>query len=133
MLFIISQHSTLNIHDETEHESSGVVSMPAGSAFQSYPIKNSSVDKFRFANVEDVMFALEMNTEFVYNLLYKRINRKCYKAIVNTSILEALATVVLRCFDKDAIEELYLINLLTIDSPEVDRLNCMVVCWELAL
>ena len=107
--------------------------MPAGSAFQSYLIKNSSVDNFRFANVEDVMFALEMNTEFVYNLLYKRINRKFYKAIVNTSILEALATVVLRCFDKDAIEELYLINLLPIDSPEVDRLNCMVVCWELAL
>ena len=82
MLFIISQHSTLNIHDETEHESSGVVSMPAGSAFQSYPIKNSSVDKFRFANVEDVMFAFKMSSEFVFNLTYKRINGKFYKAIV---------------------------------------------------
>ena len=39
----------------------------------------------------------------------------------------------LRCFDKDATEELYLINLLTFDSPEVDRWKGMVVCWELAL
>ena len=34
---------------------------------------------------------------------------------------------------KDATEELYLINLLTFDSPEVDRWKGMVACWELAL
>jgi len=60
--------------------------MPAGSAFQSYPIKNSSVDKFRFANVEDVMFALIMNSEFVYNLLYKRMNGKFAKDTVLITI-----------------------------------------------
>ena len=61
------------------------------------------------------------------------ISRKFAKATANTSIIEAIATVVLRCFDKDATEELYLINLLTFDSPEVDRWKGMVVCWELAL
>ena len=59
------------------------------------------------------------------------------RATVNTSIIEVLATVVLRCFDKDATEELYLINLLTfdIDSQEalVDRWKGRVACWELAL
>ena len=74
-----------------------------------------------------------MDSEYVYNLLYKRINGKFAKATVNTSIIEALVTVVLRCFDKDATEELYLINLLTFDSPEVDRWKGMVACWELAL
>ena len=39
----------------------------------------------------------------------------------------------LRCFDKDATEELYLINLLTFDSPEVDKWKGMVACWKLAL
>ena len=74
-----------------------------------------------------------MNSESVYNLLYKRINGKFAKAPANTSIIEAIATVVLRCFDKDATEELYLINLLTFDSPEVDKWKGMVACWELAL
>ena len=71
-----------------------------------------------------------MNSEFVYNLLYKRINGKFAKATVNTSIIETLATGVLRCFDKDATEELYLMNLLGFDSPDVDRWKGMVACWE---
>ena len=120
-LFVIYQHSTLNIHDDTGHESSVVVSAPEGFDFQANPIKNSFVDNFRFTKAENMMFALEMNSEFVYNLLYKRIKGKFAKATVNTSIIEALATVVLRCFDKDATEELYLINLLTFDSPKVAR------------
>ena len=37
--YIIYQLSTLNIHDETVHESSGVVSAPMGSNFQANPIK----------------------------------------------------------------------------------------------
>ena len=117
ILFIFYQHSTLNIHDATAHESSGFVSVPVVSEFQANPIKNSFVDNFRFTKAEDILFALEMNSEFVYNLLYKSINGKFAKATVNTSIIEALATVVLRCFEKDAIEELYLINLLSFDSP----------------
>ena len=72
-----------------------------GSDFHAYPTKNSFVDNFRFTKAEDILFSLEMNSESVYNLLYKRINGKFAKATVNTSIIEALATVVLRCFDKD--------------------------------
>ena len=66
----------------------------------------------------------------MYNLLYIRINGKFAKATDNTSIIEVIATVALRCFDKDATEELYLINLLTFDSPEVDIWKGMVACWE---
>ena len=88
ILFIIYQHSTLNIYDETEH----VVSVPAGSDFQAHTIKNSFADNFRFTKAEDILFALEMNSKFVYNLLYKRINRQFSKATEHTSIIEALAT-----------------------------------------
>ena len=96
------QQSTLNIHDETVHVSPGVISAPMGSDFQANPTKNSFVDNFGFTKAEDILFALEMNSESVYNLLYKRINRKFAKATVHTSIIEVLATVVLRCFNKDA-------------------------------
>ena len=123
----------MNIRDETIHIPPGVISAPMGSDFQANPTKNYFVDNFRFTTAEDILFALKMDSESVYNLLYKRINGKFKKATVNTSILEAIATVVLRCFDKDATEELYLINLLTFDSPEVDRWKGMVACWELAL
>ena len=61
----------MNIHDETVHVSSGVISAPMGSDFQAYPTKNSFVDNFRFTTAEDILFALEMNSESVYNLLYK--------------------------------------------------------------
>ena len=110
ILFIIYQQSTLNIHDETVHKSSGVVSAPMGSDFQANPTKNSFVDNFRFTNAEDILFALEMNSESVYNLLCKRINGKFAKATVNTCIIQAVATVVLRCFNKDATEELYIFD-----------------------
>ena len=70
----------MNIHDETVHVSSGVVSAPIYR---------------RYTKAEDILFALEMNSESVYNLLYKMINRKFAKATVNTSIIEAIVTVVL--------------------------------------
>ena len=91
----------MNIHDETAHESAGVVSATYGADFQVYPIKNSFIDNFRFTKAEDILFSLEMNSKSEYNLLYKRINGKLAKATVNMSIIEALATVVLRCFNKD--------------------------------
>ena len=65
--------------------------------------------------------------------MYKRIDEKHSKATEHTSILEVFATMALRCFDKDATEELYLINLLTFDSSQVDRWKGMVAFWELAL
>ena len=80
ILSIIYQQSTLNIHDETARVSSGVISAPMGSDFQAYPTKNSFVDNFRFTTAEDILFALEMNSKSVYNLLYKRMNRKFAKA-----------------------------------------------------
>ena len=131
ILFIIYQHSTLNIHNnETGYDSTGVGSATEVFDFQANPTKDSFIDNFRFITAEDILFALEMNSEFVYKLLYKRINGKFATDTVNTSIIEAIATVVLRCFDKDATEELYLINLLTFDSPEVDRWKGMVACWD---
>ena len=86
ILFIIFQHSTLNIHDETESITASLI-------------------------ILDLLFALEMYHKFVYNLLYKRINGKFSKASEHASIIEALATGVLNAL-KDAIEELYSINLL---------------------
>ena len=80
---IYYQQSTLNIHDNTVHESSGVGSAPMGSDFQANPTKNSFVDNFRFTTAEDILFALEKNSKSVYNLLYKRINGKIAKATVN--------------------------------------------------
>ena len=94
ILSIYYQQSTLNIHDETVHVSPGVISAPMGSEFQANPTKNSFVDNFRFTKAEVILFALEMNSESMYNLLYKRINGKFAKATVNTSIIEVLATVV---------------------------------------
>ena len=81
-----------------------------GLIFKLIQKKNSFIDNFRFTKAEEILFALEMNSESVCNLLYKRINGKFAKTTVNMSIIEALATVVLRCFDKDATKELYLIN-----------------------
>ena len=48
------------------------------------------------------MFALEMDGEFVFNLLCKKINEKPFtKANEHTSILEVIATVILRCFERN--------------------------------
>ena len=72
-----------------------------------------------------------MNTEFVYNLLYKTIDQKSTQKLY-TCIIEAVATVVLWCFDKDAPEELYLVDLLVFNYPNADRWVGMVENWELA-
>ena len=48
-----------------------------------------------------------MDGENVYELLYKSIDKRPYtKANEGTAILEVVATVILRCFDKSAVEEL---------------------------
>ena len=48
-------------------------------------------------------------------------------------MIEVLATVILRCFDKDAQEELYFVNLLRFDSQDLDKWKGSVAHWELAL
>ena len=69
------------------------------------PNKEILVDNFRFKKTEDIMFALEMDAEYVFNLLCKKINEKPFaKSTEKTSILEVIATVILRCFDKNALE-----------------------------
>ena len=40
------------------------------------PNKEILVDNFRFTKTEDMMFALEMDGEYVFNLLCKKINEK---------------------------------------------------------
>ena len=92
------------------------------------------VENFRFTKAEDVRVELEITGESVYNLLYKRINAKKYaEPSDSTTLLEALATAILRCFDKDAIEELYVVSLLIFDSPDVDQWRGLVDCWQLGL
>ena len=41
------------------------------------------------------------------------------KANEITAMLEVIAIVILRCHDKDAIEEAYMVNLLYFDDPDV--------------
>ena len=66
ILSIIYQQSTLNIHDETVHESSGVGSAPMRSDFQANPTENSFVDNFRFTKAEDILFAkTTVNTSII--------------------------------------------------------------------
>ena len=55
------------------------------------------------------------------------------KANEHTSILEVIATVILRCFEKNAIEELYLVNLLQFNDPDVGLWKGMKADWALAL
>ena len=74
------------------------------------PNKEILVDHFRFTKVEDILFALEVDGEFVYNLLCRKINEKPNVKANANALLEVIATVILRCYDKDAIEQLYLVN-----------------------
>ena len=84
------------------------------------PNREILVDNFRFTKTEDIMFALEMDGEYVFTLLCKKINEKPYtKSNEHTSALEVIATIILRCFDKNTIEQLYLVNLLHFNEPDV--------------
>ena len=60
------------------------------------PNKEILVDNFRFKKAEDILFALEVDGEYVYNLLCKRIYKKPYaKANEITAMLEVIATVIM--------------------------------------
>jgi len=102
---------------------------------QANPNKEILVDNFRFTKTEDILFALEMDGEYVFNLLCKKINEKPFtKANEHTSILEVIATVILRrCFESNAIEELYLVNLLRFNDPDVGFWKGMKADWALAI
>ena len=66
------------------------------------PNKEILVDNFRFTKAEDFLFALEVDSEYVYNLFCKRIYEKPHaKANENTATsIEVIATVILRCYYK---------------------------------
>ena len=92
------------------------------------------VDNFRFTKAEDILFALEVDGEFVYNLLCRKIYEKPNaKANENTALLEVIATVILRCYDKNAIKELYLVILLHFDDADVGLWKGVKADWGLAL
>ena len=69
------------------------------------PEKEILVENFRFTKTEGMLFALDVDGEHIYDLLYKSIYERPYaKANESTAILEVVATVILRCFDKNAVE-----------------------------
>ena len=108
----------------------------ASEVFNSHanPNKEILVDNFRFTKAEDIMFALEMDGEYVFNMLCKKINEKPFtKANEHTSILEVIARVILRCYERNAIEELYLVNLLRFNDPDVGLWKGMKADWALAI
>ena len=75
-----------------------------------------------------------MDGDNVYELLYKTIYERPYtKANEGTAILEVVATVILRCFDKNAVEELYLVNLLNFEDPDVGMWKGVRSDWAVAL
>jgi len=103
---------------------------------ESFAIPNKVIlaKNFRFTQPEDILFALEVDGENVYELLYKKIHERPFtKANESTTILEVVATVILRCFDKNATEELYLINLLNFEDPDVEMWKGVKCNWAAAL
>ena len=75
-----------------------------------------------------------MDGEFVYNLLCRKIYEKPNaKANENTALLEVIATVILKCYNKDAIEQLYLVNLLHFEDPDVGLWKGVKCDWASAL
>ena len=95
------------------------------------PYKEILIDNFKFTKAEDILFAFEMDGENVFNLLCNRIYEKAYvKATENTAMFEVIATVILGCQDKNAIEELYLVNLLHFEDLDVGLWKGVTADWE---
>ena len=75
-----------------------------------------------------------MDSEYVCNVSLKNIDAKPYaKSNENTAMLEVIATVILRCFDKNTVEELYLVNLLHFNEPDVGLWKGVKADWAMAL
>ena len=116
-------------------------SVPSGvddesSASESFAIPNKAflVKNFRFTLPEDILFALEVDGDNINELMYRLIYERPYtKANEGTAILEVVATVILRCFNKKAIEELYLVNLLNFENPDVEMWKGVKCDWAAAL
>ena len=66
--------------------------------------------------------------------MYKSIYERPYtKANESAAILEVVATVILRCFDKNEVEELYVVNLLNFEDPDVGMWKGVRSDWAVAL
>jgi len=134
LLLCTYQQAALNSSTTSELVSKSVEAESEVFDSHANPNKEILVDNFRFTKAEDIMFALEMDGEYVFNLLCKKINEKpSTKSNQDTSMLEVIATVILRCFDTNAIEELYLVNLLHFNEPDVGLWKGMKANWALAL
>ena len=134
IILLLYQQSALKASSTTESvPSSGGDDTMAAESF-AIPTKAFLVKNFRFTQPEDILFALEVDGDNVYELLYKTIHERPYtKANEGTAILEVVATVILRCFDKNAIEELYLVNLLNFENPDVEMWKGVKCDWAAAL
>ena len=73
IIIIIHQQTALNASNTTESVSMSVICYSEVFDSAANPNKEIFVDNFRFTKAEDILFALEMNGEFVYNLLYRKI------------------------------------------------------------
>ena len=101
---IIYQQSALKASNFSASVSMSVKNVSVASDTFANPNKVILVENFRFTKAEDILFALEVDGEHVYDLMCKRIYERPYaKSNETTAILEAVATVILRCFDKNAI------------------------------
>ena len=101
---------------------------------ESDPNEEILLGNFRFTKVEDILFAFEVDGEYVYNLLCKRIDEQPYtKPNEYTAIREVFSTVILRCYDKNAIEALDLVNFLTFEDSDVGLWKGVKANWALAL
>ena len=134
IITIIYQQTALKTSNTAESVSMSVDSDSLVFESSANPNKEILVNNFRFTKAEDILFALEVDGEFVYNLLCRKIYEKPNaKANENTALLEVIATVILRFYDKDAIEQLYLVNLLHFDDPDVGLWKGIQADWALAL
>ena len=71
---------------------------------------------------QDILFALQMDGEYVFNLLYKNYEKPYTKSNKNTSMLEVIATVILRCFVQKSIRRT------VFDQPAAfQRIGCWIV------
>ena len=67
---------TLKLSAEIPNLSSGVDSVSKVFEFHAHPIMSAFVETFRFTKIEEIPFGLEIDSEFVYYLLYKTSMRR---------------------------------------------------------
>ena len=80
---ITHQKTALNSSNPSELVSKSVEAESEVFDSHANPNKEILIDNFRFTKAEDIMFALEMDVEYVFNFLCKKINEKPYTKQMN--------------------------------------------------